>query len=549
MEAATASFEAGNFEEAVRELRGWLAHSPEDSRAQSLLAGALSESGQHDEACELADRALAAHSREPQQACAAAEIHRRAGKFRRALDLAILACQLEPGNEANWLVRARILEQQGNNPDAWHAYGRAVALAPDDRNLHSSMLFLINRSALFSPRRTLTEHRRWAERHADPLTASAKEHLNSIDTDRPLRIGYVSADFRNHVLAFFIEPVIASHDRTRFEVVCYSSSTQADDFTHRLRSRAAIWRDIALMNDDDAAALIRDDAIDILVDLSGHTRGNRLPVFARKPAPLQLTWLGYLGTTGMKAMDYFIGDPRADPSGEAEAEFSEKILRLPVTNWCFRQPPEAPVIGTLPALRNGFVTFGSFSNFLRLDNDTLESWAQILKALPDARLRVVGAPEDESLERLTRVMDAVGIAAGRLDFIRKVSYVRYFELLAETDIALGAYPYNGATTICEALWMGVPVVSRSGDRHASRASRSILGAIGLEHLVAREPGSYVEIAVGLAKDTGILSTLRAGLRQRMLASHLMDARAFTSALEDAYRGIWKDWCGNRGARP
>ena len=548
IEAATAFFEAGKFEDALLQLRGWLSEHPEDSKAQSLLAGSLSETGQNDEACEMVDRVLAATPREPQQVCAAAEIHRRAGRFRRALELAVLACQLEPGNEAHWIVRARILEQLGNNLDSFHAYCRAVALAPQDLNLHSSQLFLLNRSALFSSKRTLAEHRRWAEKHADALTALAKEHGNIVDAGRRLRIGYVSADFRNHVLAFFIEPVIASHDPKQFEITCYSSSTQTDEFTRRLQGLVPRWRDIVSLDDDAVAALIREDAIDILVDLSGHTRGNRLPVFARKPAPLQLTWLGYLGTTGMKAMDYFIGGPQADPPDDADAEFCETILHLPVTSWCFREPPHAPVVSALPASRNGFVTFGSFSNFLRLDDGTFESWAQILKALPDARLRVVGAPEDESLDRMTRIMDAAGVEKHRLDFIRKVSYTRYFELLAETDIALGSYPYNGATTICEALWMGVPVVSRLGDRQASRASRSILGAIGMERLVASDPVKYVEIAVELAKDPATLSVLRAGMRQRMLDSHLMDAKAFTSALEQAYRRIWEEWCAGRSSK-
>lgn len=548
IEAATAFFEAGKFEDALLQLRGWLGEHPEDSKAQSLLAGSLSETGQHDEACEMVDRVLAATPREPQQVCAAAEIHRRAGRFRRALELAVLACQLEPGNEAHWIVRARILEQLGNNLDSFHAYCRAVALAPHDLNLHSSQLFLLNRSALFSTKRTLAEHRRWAEKHADALTASAKEHGNIVDSGRRLRIGYVSADFRNHVLAFFIEPVIASHDPKQFEITCYSSSTQTDEFTRRLQGLVPRWRDIVSLDDDAVAAQIREDEIDILVDLSGHTRGHRLPVFARKPAPLQLTWLGYLGTTGMKAMDYFICGPQVEPPGDADAEFCEKILHLPVTSWCFREPPQAPVVSALPASRNGFVTFGSFSNFLRLDNGTFESWAQILKALPDARLRVVGAPEDESLDRMTRIMDAAGVEKHRLDFIRKVSYTRYFELLAETDIALGSYPYNGATTICEALWMGVPVVSRLGDRQASRASRSILGAIGMERLVASDPVKYVEIAVELAKDPATLSVLRAGMRQRMLDSHLMDAKAFTSALEQAYRRIWEEWCAGRSSK-
>lgn len=546
LDAVGQLFDDRKFDEVIALSRAWLIEHPEDARALSLLAGTLSEADRPQEACETVERALLKNPREAQQVCAAGEIHRRAGRHARALELAVLACQLDPGNVAHWLLKARILEHLGRNLESHKAYGRAVALAPQDRNLHSSHLFLLNRSAILSPKQTLAEARRWAASHADPFTPAAPAHANDRDPDRMLRIGYVSADFNHHVVTFFMEPVLEAHDRRRFGITCYYSGTRSDEFTERLKALVPDWRDISAMGDDDVAALIRRDGIDILVDLSGHSLGNRLPVFARKPAPLQLCWLGYVGTTGMKAMDGFIGDPRADPAGESEGEFCERILRLPVTSWCFRRPDIAPPVAELPCRQNGFVTFGSFSNFFRLNDETFESWADILKQVPRSRLRVVGAPPGEALDRITIIMDKAGIDATRLDFIRKVGYREYFQLLSATDIALGSFPYNGATTICEALWMGVPVVSRVGDRHASRAGSSVLGAVGLERLVASTPAGYAAIAVGLAGDTEALATLRAGMRERMLASALMDAKAFVAGLELGYRRIWSEWCAGRG---
>ncbi|MSQ51399.1 MAG: glycosyltransferase [Betaproteobacteria bacterium] len=547
--AASVFFEARNFGEVERHLRQCLVENPEDMDAMSLLAGTLAETARLEEAGEVVERVLLARPREPQQVCAAAEIHRRAGNYPRALELAGLACLLDPGSAAAWLVRAGILEQLGQNLDAYSAYSRAIALAPGDRDMHSSMLFLLNRTAIFSVDRTLGEHRRWARLHADALTAAAPGHVNTADSARRLRIGYVSPNFNSHVVAFFIEPVLTAHDSRQFEVFCYSHCKRPDGVTTRLKQLAHAWRDISLLDDQAAARLVREDKIDILVDLSGHTSGNRLPVFARKPAPLQVTWFGYPGTTGMKSMDYFIGDPRADPIIEAEAEFSEKILRLPVTQWCFRAPLEAPPVGALPAACNAWVTFGSFSNFLKLNDETFANWAAILNEVPRSRLRIVGLPEGEPVERILRIMDTAGIAAERLELTGKVGYARYFQLLAETDIALGSYPYNGATTICEALWMGVPVVSRIGDRHAARARASILGAIDLERLIARTPVEYVAIASRLANDLDALGGLRVGMRERMLASALMERKSFTVGLEQAYRGIWKQWCATRSNVP
>ncbi|MFH1604902.1 MAG: hypothetical protein ABIH03_13445, partial [Pseudomonadota bacterium] len=387
------------------------------------------------------------------------------------------------------------------------------------------------------------EYRRWAELHADPLTRAAEAHANSPEPERPLRVGYVSADFRRHALSYFAEPFLARQDPRAWRIFCYSSCARPDEVTQKLRGLAHEWRDIATLSDDAAARLVRDDRIDILVDLCGHSSGNRLLLFARKPAPIQMTWLGYMGGTGMAAMDYRITDHYADPEGIGDSEFRERLLRLPCSKWCYLPPVAMPECNALPALQTGYVTFGSFSGFSRVSNATLRVWALLLRRLPDSRLRVVTAPSGESLDRMLEIFDAAGVDAARLDLVGRLPLEAYLRQYLEVDIALDPFPMNGATTTCEGLWMGVPIISRTGGRSSvSRTSVSILGNAGLAHLVARSWEEYVDIALQLASDLPALAVLRATLRQRLRASPLLDAERFTRDLEALYRDAWRMWC-------
>ena len=440
-------------------------------------------------------------------------------------------------------MRGSALEELDRLDEALDCLRQELEIEPGNIDTHSSLLFLLSRSELLPPQQVAAEFRRWGEMHANHLSAGTDLHGNSREPERILRVGYVSADFRRHAMAYFVEPFLAHHDQRAVRAYCYSNCARPDDVTQHLRGLAHEWRDIAALSDDAAARLIRDDGIDILVDLSGHTGGNRLLLFARRPAPIQITWLGYSwGGTGMAAMDYRISDRYADPEGESDAHYRERLLRLPHSKWCYLPPAAMPACNALPAQSRGYVTFGSFCSFPRISNETMRAWALLLRRLPGARLCIIGAPGDESLDRMLEIFDAAGVYADRLDLVGRMSLDAYLQQYLQVDIALDPFPCNGATTTCESLMMGVPVVCRSGGSAASRSGVSLLTNAGLPHLIARSWEEYVDVALGLAADLPALAQLRATLRQRVSASPLLDAAAFTRDLEQLYRGAWREWC-------
>ncbi|MSQ73802.1 MAG: hypothetical protein EXR27_21400 [Betaproteobacteria bacterium] len=288
--------------------------------------------------------------------------------------------------------------------------------------------------------------------------------------------------------------------------------------------------------------LIKADSIDFLVDLAGHTAYNRIMVFARKPAPLQIGYLGYLSTTGMRAMDYRITDPVADPPGDSDRFHSETLLRLPNTQWCWEPPEIAPPVASPPHSRNGHVRFGSFTQFAKLTDAVLEAFAQLLLAVPESTLFMIGVPLGMATKTVFAKLAASGVPERRIEIADKLNYREYLAAVSEADIALDSFPYNGATTTCEALWMGVPVVSRAGRFGASRSGASILHSVGLAGLVADSTGSYVDIAARIARDPVGLTSLRSGMRERLVNSPLMNAAQFTKDLETLYRQAWKRYC-------
>lgn len=538
----------GDKAEAEALCRAALALDQRLAPAWSLRARIALDEHQPERALECYAHVLAAHPDDPEHLIYAGEINRRAGHLSRTLELTERAMALRPHDSRAWQVRASALEELDRLDEALDCLRQQLALKPDDVDGHSNLLFLLSRADLLPPQQAAAEHRRWGELHADPLSAAAAAHANSPEPDRLLRIGYVSADFRGHAMAFFAEPFLRHHHRRSVRVYCYSNCARPDQTTQRLRGLADEWRDIAALADDAAARLIRDDAIDILVDLSGHTRGNRLLLFARRPAPIQMTWLGYWGGTGMAAMDYRISDHYIDPQGEADNQYREQLLRLPHSKWCYLPPAAMPECNPLPALSRGHVTFGSFCGFPRISNEAMRSWALLLRRLPGARLRMIGAPGDESLDRMLEIFDAAGVYADRLDLVGRLPLDGYLREYGEVDIALDPFPCNGGTTTCESMWMGVPVVSRSGRSAASRHSTSLLVNAGLGQLVARSWEGYVDVALGLAADLPALARLRATLRQQLRSSPLLDAAGFTRDLEALYCDAWRRWCA-RGAAP
>jgi predicted O-linked N-acetylglucosamine transferase (SPINDLY family) len=385
-------------------------------------------------------------------------------------------------------------------------------------------------------------HTEWARVHADALLPKHLCFANPPAPARILRVGYVSPNFNDHAAAYFFASTLECHDPARVHVVCYSDTVRTDQYTDRIRSASAEWRDTGTLSHAELAELIRDDRIDILVDLSGHTEGNRLLAFARKPAPLQVTWNGYANTTGLATMDYRITDAMADPPGLTEHLHTERLLRMPEVYMAFEPPEMAPEVNPLPALDHGHVTFGSFNAVTKLTPAVVRTWSRILQCMPDARLLVATMPSEPSRLRILAMFAQHGIDAHRIDVHGRLPRADFLALHNKADIALDPFPFHGTTTTCHSLWMGLPVVTLAGASHVSRVGVSLLSCVGMPQLVASTEDEYVEIAVRLAQDRDALRQIRLTLRQRMAASPLTDARRFAGNLETAFRGIWTEWC-------
>lgn len=413
----------------------------------------------------------------------------------------------------------------------------AVAGRPDWAALHSNLLLTLNYRPEVSAADLLAEHLAWAARHADPITAASPPPAPDRTPGRKLRIGYISADFRRHPVAAYIGPVLAAHDRAAVHVTGYSSTGRPDEVTARLKASADEWRDVANLSDAEAAEQIRADRIDVLIDLGGHTSGNRLLVLARRPAPAQATHFGYPNTTGMRAVDYRITDAVADPPG-VDVWYAEKLVRLPGVAWCWGPPENAPDPGPPPCVRDGFVTFGSLNNPAKLTEEVVGVWAKILRAVPGSKLMLLTGRLAEAGRRFEELLGRHGIGRERLRLEPRQSADRYYASWAEADIGLDPFPYNGGVTTPDALWMGVPVVALAGTSYRARQGLRILGTLGLDDWVADGRDAYVEVAVRRAADPLGLAELRTGLRERLRSSPVCDVAAFTRQLEDAYRRMW-----------
>ncbi len=463
-----------------------------------------------------------------------------------ALAAARAALSLAPDAPLALARLAAALQLQGEADAAIATYRRAVAVNPTNAGEHSNLLYALNFDPHIDAAKLFAEHRAWAQRHAEPLTAAAAPHAPDRNPQLRLRVGYVSPHFREHAVSFFSEPMILAHDRQEFEIFCYSDTRVADACTERFRARADGWREIVGLSDQQVVQQVRDDRIDILVDLAGHIGGNRLLVFARKPAPVQVTYLGYQNTTGMSAMDYRLTDDHADPPGMTETQYSERLERLPESFFCFAPSPQAPEVNALPAATNGFITFASFNHINKLRPETLQVWAQILKSTPKSRLLVLGYAPGRFESNVRDIMARSGIDPARLRVVNKRPRDEYLRLHHEIDIALDTFPFNGHTTVCDALWMGVPSIMLEGNTYASRFGGTAPINLGLRDLIAGSQSQYIQIATALAGDLPRLTALRSGLRERMRTSVLMDADGFTRRLEAAYRRMWRAWCAHDG---
>ena len=428
---------------------------------------------------------------------------------------------------------------QGDFELAERCYRQCLSTTPGDLQARSNLLMLLNYLPDADPASVFAEHLEWGRVAESRITRLAPAG-GDYDPQRRLRVGYVSPDFREHSVASFIEPVLRHQDRSRFKVCCYSSLPTPDETTLRIRAAVDVWRDIDKLSDGEAAQQIRDDRIDILVDLSAHTSGGRLGIFAARPAPVQMTWMGYPNTTGLGAIDYRITDGVADPAGE-DAYYSEALLRLDGCFLCYQPVVDAPQPEPLPALANGYVTFGSFNNFSKINPGVLQLWSEVLKQVPGSRLflKCPALTDDTVKARVSAELQALGIGAERLDLMGHTrTRQEHLALYGRVDIALDTFPYNGTTTTCEAMWMGVPVLSLVGKHHAGRVGASLLNAAGLTGWLADTPEAFSDIAQSVAKDLAGLNRLRGALRSQLADSTLCDAAGFVRRLEEALRRVW-----------
>lgn len=442
-----------------------------------------------------------------------------------------------------------LYKSQARIPEALQHYRAALE---HDRSpaTHSNLLLALNFSDTTSPAEIYAAHLRWAAGHAS-LSSDAPPARVSIAGERRLRVGYVSPDLVNHAVARFIEPVLECHDRARFEVFCYSQAARGDAVSERLQTLAVHWRNTALLTDEQMAEQIQRDQIDVLVDLAGHTAGNRLPVFTRRPAPVQITWLGYPNTTGIRAIDYRITDSISDPPGQTEAWHSEQLLRLPECFSCYRAPVESPPVSALPALTRGYITFGSFNQYPKIGPAVIELWAKLLLACPTARLsvRARSLADEQTASQVRAAFARLGVDPARIACDgRQLSTIDHLSVYHQVDVALDPFPYNGTTTTCESLWMGVPVVTLAGATHVSRVGASLLTHLGEPQWIASSPAEYINCASALAADFSRLSAIRASLRERFRASPLGDAARFTRHLEAAYATVWDRHCAAPSAK-
>ena len=540
-------------EEAIACLHHAIALKPDFAQAHYNLGKALRARGAFDEA--LAAYRAAIHF-QPDLALAHNNIgvilHDRrlmdeaAAAYRRAIECAPGFAEAH-GNLAN------ALKDRGMIDEAVAEYRRALALQPQNAAIGSNFIHALQYSPDRNGEELTAELQTWNQRHTAPLRGTWRPHENPPDPDRRLRVGYVSADFRNHAVGRTFIANFEAHDRTQFDIVCYSAHAVGDEIGERFRNGSALWREIGALSDDTLAECIREDRIDILVDMSLHTAGNRLLAFARKPAPVQIAWLGYPGTTGLEAMDARITDRFLEPPGTDTVRGTEEPLRFADAWCCYGAPPVSPQVAPLPAAQSGHVTFGSFNNIAKTNDRVLGLWAEILRRVEGARLLLL-CTEDRR-PYVAEFFQRHGVAQDRVEFLayypspssaagtRSDEFLRRY---ARIDVALDPFPYNGLTTTCDALWMGVPVVALIGEFPLARLSFSVLSNLGLSDLAAKSDDDYVRIATRLARDIPHLTHLRATLRERMENSPLLDAPRFTRNLESAYREAWIEWCAKRG---
>ncbi len=526
------------YTEACDHFQKAIALNPRSAEAHNNLGNALRKMGRAEEAVACYRNALRLRSDSPDIYSNLGNILKEFGRLDHALACYERALQLAPQSADVHNNLANTFKEAGQLHEAIACYRKAMSVRPDLVVAHSGLAYTMHFHPAFDVAAILQEHKAWNLAQARPLAAERRPLEIDRSSDRPLRIGYVSPDFRDHVVGRLLLPLLEHHDRSSFEVFCYADATQPDSMTDRLKKCTTNWQVTFGDSDAQLAQRILNDRIDILVDLTMHMAGSRLLAFARRPAPVQVTYLAYCSTTGLETMDWRLTDPYLDPAGTDEW-YTERSYRLPRTYWCYQAPTEALDIAPLPAESAGHITFGSLNNFCKVSRPAMETWAEILLGLPSSRL-ILHAHEGVHRQRTKDFFASLGVSPDRIEFVGFEPMERYLGQYHRIDIALDSFPYAGGTTTFDALWMGTPVVTLNGQTAVGRGGVSILSNLGLPELIACDQEQYIQIALQLARDQNALKALRQSLRQRMRQSPLMDAGQFARDVETAYQQMWQD---------
>lgn len=528
--------------QALASMRKAVQYGPEDAETLSNFGLMLKRAGQLQESRQILEQAISLQPGNGHAHNHLAGTLMEMGCLADAHACASKAVELAPRHVEAWITLAIILDNLGRSGEAIEAYRRVLEQNPDHHDAHDNLLFCLSHMADLSPEALFAEHRNFGQR-LEARTGPPPAWDNPPIPERRLRIGFVSGDLRNHAVSSFVEPIFRRlAARPGLELIAYYNHPVQDSVTAHLRSLVPHWRDVAELGDAALDALVRADGIDILIDLSGHTAHNRLPLFARKPAPLQASWIGYPGTTGLSTMDYLLADQHLVPPGQFDGQFTEKLVLLPLSSG-FMPAADAPDLAPPPALANGYLTFGSFNRLSKFSRPVVAVWGQLLRALPDTRLLMAGMPQGGGgHEQLQAWLRAEGIDAGRVRFHPRTRLHDYLALHNEVDICLDTFPYSGGTTTLHALYMGVPTLTLAGRTMAGRQTVCILEHHGLAQFIARDAEDFVRKGVAASQDLEALAALRAGLRADSPLWAADTVPRVVDALENALRLMWRRWC-------
>ncbi len=527
---------------AVESYENALRINPDLADVHNNLGNALAKLKRQEEAIVHYQNALAIDATYAKAHYNLGNVLRDLNRYVRATESFRRAVEIEPQFAEAHANLGITLREHGLLDEALASFRRSLVIRPDPI-AHSGLIFTMHSHPRFDAAAILAEARRWNACYVQPLALRTPTYPNDRSPDRRLKIGYLSTDFKRHPVGYLFAPVLAAHNKRKFEIICYSGVEGRDDLTEEFAAHSDHWRDVVDITDDALAEMIREDSIDVIVDLAGHTKGNRLLTLARKPAPIRVCGGGHYGVTGVDGVQYLLSDRFHTPPG-SDAYYSEQLICLPDDYICYRPPPDTPPVAKLPALGRGHVVFGCYNNLSKITANVIRVWTEILTCVPDSKIRLQTHALNDSAtrDRIRGLFESHGIDGSRVELEGPVSHIELLDNYRVIDIALDPFPYSGGLTTCEALWMGVPVITVRGGTFAGRHSTSHLSNVGFERLVTETETDYIAAATRLACDLNGLATIRQSLRTKMAASPLCDGERYTRNLEVAFRKIWTKWC-------